>query len=221
MKQLVLPILVSMVPLISQCCPAADRVATARKNVAPQLAEHFGRSVFLRIIKEDYKLELWLQKPDGGWELFRSYEIAAMSGDLGPKTQEGDEQAPEGFYRVFPHALNPRSAYHLSFNIGYPNKYDKSLGRTGSYIMVHGSDVSIGCFAMTNPVIEEIYTLVNEAFKNGCPSIPVQVYPFRMTAERMQEEKGSKHMEFWQHLLPGWQYTEEHQAPYDDTDSRP
>lgn len=215
-----LPLLMLMaLPLTGTPCHGNDRVAKARQHVEAELKEHFGKPVFLRIIKEDYELELWLQEPDGKWLLFDTYEIAAMSGELGPKTKEGDEQAPEGFYRVLPRAMNPRSMYHLSFNIGYPNAYDRSLGRTGSYIMVHGSDVSIGCFAMTDPIIEEIYTLVNEAFRAGVKSVPVQVYPFRMTEERMQEEASHQHFEFWQHLLPGWQYTEQHKAPYEDSDS--
>lgn len=215
-----LPLLLLMaLPLTGTPCHGNDRVAEARQHVEAELKEHFGKPVFLRIIKEDYELELWLQEPDGKWRLFDTYEIAAMSGELGPKTKEGDEQAPEGFYRVLPRAMNPRSMYHLSFNIGYPNAYDRSLGRTGSYIMVHGSDVSIGCFAMTDPIIEEIYTLVNEAFRAGVKSVPVQVYPFRMTEERMKEEASHQHFEFWQHLLPGWQYTEQHKAPYEDSDS--
>lgn len=215
-----LPLLLLMaLPLTGTPCHGNDRVAEARQHVEAELKEHFGKPVFLRIIKEDYELELWLQEPDGKWLLFDTYEIAAMSGELGPKTKEGDEQAPEGFYRVLPRAMNPRSMYHLSFNIGYPNAYDRSLGRTGSYIMVHGSDVSIGCFAMTDPIIEEIYTLVNEAFRAGVKSVPVQVYPFRMTEERMREEASHQHFEFWQHLLPGWQYTEQHKAPYEDSDS--
>ncbi len=209
-----------MLPLATTGCYAsADRVAAAREHVAPALAGHFGKPVFIRIIKEDFEFELYVQEQNGSWQLLKTYEIAGMSGDIGPKTREGDEQAPEGFYRVFPHAMNPRSSYHLSFNIGYPNLYDKSLGRTGSYIMVHGSDVSIGCFAMTDPGIEEIYTLVNEAFLAGVKSVPVQVYPFRMTPERMAQEKQSKHYGFWQHLLPGWQYTQEHGAPYTDSDT--
>ena len=220
MKRLSLLLPLLMFAFCTQCDSAPEeRVNQARQNVAPALAEHFGKAVFIRIIKEDYELELWLQENDGSWQLLKVYEIAGMSGEIGPKTAEGDEQAPEGFYRVYPHAMNPRSSYHLSFNIGYPNAYDKSLGRTGSYIMVHGSDVSIGCFAMTDPGIEEIYTLVNEAFKAGTRSVPVQVYPFRMTTERMNEERENKHYDFWQHLLPGWEYTEQQQAPYDDTDS--
>lgn len=196
-----------------------ERVVAARERVAPALQDFFGCPVFLRIIKEDWELELWVQK-DSVWQIAKTYPIAGMSGDIGPKTREGDEQAPEGFYRVFPHNMNPYSSYHLSFNIGYPNLYDQQAGRTGSLIMVHGSDVSIGCFAMTDPGIEEIYTLVHEAFKAGVPYVPVQIYPFRMTRKRMEEERVNPHYLFWLHLLPGWEYTETFRAPYDDEDSR-
>ena len=195
------------------------RVIQARQNVQPKLELHFGKPVFIRIIKEDWELELWVKEPDNTWHILKTYEIEAMSGELGPKTAEGDEQAPEGFYRVYKSSMNPRSAYHLSFNIGYPNHYDRSLGRTGSFIMIHGGDESIGCFAMTDPIIEELYTLVNEAFKAGTTCVPVQVYPFRMTPERMQQEAGNMHIDFWQYLLPGWQYTETNKAPYPDKDN--
>ena len=220
MKRLLTLTALLLMPICSGCSGEdTDRVAIARQHVHPELGEHFGKPVFIRIIKEEYILELWLREQNGTWKCFRTYEIAGMSGEIGPKTMEGDEQAPEGFYRVRPQGMNPRSSYHLSFNIGYPNAYDRSLGRTGSYIMVHGSDVSIGCFAMTDEKIEEIYTLVNEAFLAGVKEVPVQVYPFRMTPLRMQEEAQSEHYAFWQHLLPGWQHTETHHEPYPDTDS--
>ena len=196
-----------------------DRVLDARNNVQSEFAEHFGKPVFIRIIKEDRDLELWVQEADKSWHILKSYHIFGMSGELGPKTAEGDEQAPEGFYRVYPHSMNPRSKFHLSFNIGYPNAYDRKLGRTGSFIMVHGDILSIGCFAMTDARIEEIYTMVNEAFKAGTQYVPVQVYPFRMTDERMLKEQESEHLEFWQHLLPGWQHTETSCSPYPDSDN--
>ena len=195
------------------------RVLDARNNVQSEFAEHFGKPVFIRIIKEDRDLELWVQESDKSWQILKSYHIFGMSGELGPKTAEGDEQAPEGFYRVYPHSMNPRSKFHLSFNIGYPNAYDRKLGRTGSFIMVHGDILSIGCFAMTDARIEEIYTMVNEAFKAGTVHVPVQVYPFRMTDERMLKERDSEHFEFWQHLLPGWQHTETSCSPYPDSDN--
>ena len=192
--------------------PEPDRVVQARKHVTPELGAYFGRPVFIRIIKEDWELELWVRN-NGQWSILKTYEIAGMSGELGPKTAEGDCQAPEGFYEATPRGLNPHSMYHLSFNIGYPNAFDVSQGRTGSYIMIHGSDVSIGCFAMTDAGIEEIYTMVNEAFKAGQSCVPVQVYPFRMTHERMMEEATSPHYDFWKRLLPGWQHTEQCNEP--------
>lgn len=192
---------------------AAGRVATAKAHVQPALGEHFGKPIFLRIVKEDWVLELWVRE-GAVWRKLKTYEIAAMSGELGPKTAEGDMQAPEGFYAVVPGAMNPRSNYHLSFNIGYPNRYDRSIGRTGSYIMIHGGACSIGCFAMTDPVIEEIYTLINEYFLAGGDRVPVQIYPFEMTAERMEQEKNNPHYTFWQHLQPGWQYTHDRAEPY-------
>lgn len=191
------------------------RVSRAREHVAAELGSCFGRPVFIRIIKEELLLELWCQDKQGTWDILRRYPIAAMSGDLGPKTAEGDLQAPEGFYEVRPGGMNPRSSFHLSFNIGYPNAYDQKLGRTGSFIMIHGGEASIGCFAMTDPVIEEIYTMVHEAHAAGQTCVPVQIYPFRMTKERMEEEKESPHYAFWRNLLlPGWQDTELHRRPY-------
>lgn len=196
------------------------RVIQARQNVQAELGQNFGKPVFIRLIKEERLMELWLQEQQGDWNLFKTYPVAAISGEPGPKTAEGDKQAPEGFYRVIPGNMNPRSKFHLSLNIGYPNSYDRQLGRTGSFIMIHGGDESIGCFAMTDPMIEEIYTLVNEAFKAGTTCVPVQVYPFRMTPERMQQEAGNKHIAFWKHLLPGWQHTENNNAPYPDKDNQ-
>lgn len=212
-------ILSVIVMAIAPAQTTGDRVLDARNNVQTEFAEHFGKPVFIRIIKEDRDLELWVQEADKSWQILKSYHIFGMSGELGPKTAEGDEQAPEGFYRVYPHSMNPRSKFHLSFNIGYPNAYDRKLGRTGSFIMVHGDILSIGCFAMTDARIEEIYTMVNEAFKTGTQYVPVQVYPFRMTDERMLKEQESEHFEFWQHLLPGWQHTETSCSPYPDSDN--
>lgn len=194
------------------------RVVSAKEHVQEELGEYFGAPVFIRIIKEDRELELWVQDNDGDWSVLKTYRIAGMSGKLGPKTKEGDRQAPEGFYRVTPRHLNPNSNYHLGINVGYPNPYDRALHRTGGLIMIHGSHVSIGCFAVTDSKVEEIYTLINEAFKAGVKEIPIQIYPFHMTEDRMEEEVDNEHYEFWQHLLPGYQYTEDQEAPYPDTD---
>ena len=94
---------------------------------------------------------------------FASYPICYYSGRLGPKQKQGDRQAPEGFYTVAKHQLNPNSRWHRSFNLGYPNLFDRFHKRTGDYLMVHGGCSSIGCYAMTNDVIDEIWTIVTQA----------------------------------------------------------
>lgn len=192
-----------------QSMPAAERLSDVRKRLLPRLNEELaakecrlGQPVFVRIFKESRELELWMQGDKAEWRLFRTYPIACFSGTLGPKTREGDMQAPEGFYSVAQKQLNPASRYHLAFNVGYPNAYDLAHGRTGSLIMVHGDICSIGCFAMTDPVIEEIYLIVEAAVRNG-GTRPVHVFPFRMTPERMAQAE-AEHAEFWRGLQGGY-----------------
>lgn len=190
-----------------------SRLKSARDRVLPklnsQLAEHsltIGSPVYLRVFKETLELELWLQNASTKeWMLFRNHKIAGMSGQLGPKTKEGDLQAPEGFYGVTRSLLNPLSSYHLSFNIGYPNAFDRYHKRTGSAIMVHGKDISIGCFAMTDKAVEEIYLLVESALTTGNQKeVPVHVFPFRMDDIRMEESTQHPSYSFWDQLRDGY-----------------
>jgi murein L,D-transpeptidase YafK len=173
-----------------------------------------GSPVFIRTFKEERELELFVEnKETGKFELFRTYPIAAASGTLGPKLAEGDRQVPEGFYFVGPGAMNPNSAFHLSFNIGYPNEYDRANGRTGSFIMVHGNSVSIGCLAMTDEKIEEIYAICGAAHEGGQPFFRVHIFPFRMTDERMAAAVESEWIDFWKNLKTGYDLFEKNRIP--------
>lgn len=175
-----------------------------------------GSPVFIRIFKETRELEVWiLHQPSKKYRLYKTWPIAAMSGKLGPKIAEGDLQAPEGFYYVNQARMKPDSSFHLAFNIGYPNSYDRAHGYTGGFIMVHGNRISIGCYAMTNPGIEEIYTLCRSALSHGQKIFRVHSFPFRMTSERMAEAHDSKHLAFWQNLKQGYDWFENKQTPPD------
>ena len=203
------------VPTFSaQEVPASDRSRAAVSRVAPRLVRAleakkltYGSPIFLRIFKAERELEVWV---GGGerFELFRTYKIAACSGNLGPKLREGDRQAPEGFYFVPPSQMNPNSRYHLSFNLGYPNAYDRAHGRTGSALMVHGGAASIGCFAMTDAGIEEIYAIADAALRNGQPFLRVHCFPFRMTPANMARYRDSTWRAFWQNLKQGYDFFE-------------
>ncbi len=160
--------------------------------------------ILLRIYKEESKAEIWKKRrSDGRYALLKSYDICRFSGKLGPKIKEGDKQAPEGFYSVGPAQMNPRSNYYLSFNIGYPNAYDRALGRTGLHVMMHGDCLSAGCYAMTDKQIGEIYGLAREAFAAGQKEFQVQALPFRMTAQNMARRRNDPNMPFWRNLKQG------------------
>lgn len=186
--------------------PRPADIAAIRDSVTPPLTQQLARDgfvlgdpVFIRIFKESKELDLWIAK-GGRYERFKTYPICAYSGDLGPKLKEGDRQSPEGIYSVSASLLNPNSSYHLSFNLGFPNAYDTFHGRTGSFLMVHGRCVSIGCYAMTDPAIEEIYLLVEEALRQGQKHVPLHAFPFRMTADNMERHKQSQWRAFWTEL---------------------
>lgn len=160
--------------------------------------------ILIRVFKEEAVLEVWKQEENGGYGLLRSYEICKFSGRLGPKLRRGDRQAPEGFYAIGRSSLNPWSRNHLAFNIGFPNAYDRSLGRTGDSIMVHGGCKSVGCYAMTHKRVNEIYALVREALQSGQQSVPFQAFPFRMTEANMARHADDPNMPFWETLKPGY-----------------
>ena len=177
------------------------------------LSVKIGAPVFIRIFKEEAILEVWI---DTGlhYEHLKDYIICASSGYLGPKLKEGDRQAPEGFYKVRKQQLNSHSKYHLSFNLGYPNKYDRVHERTGTFLMVHGNCVSAGCYAMTDEKIEEIYALVESALEHGQTYINVHAFPFYMTEENMDLYEGNRWYDFWMNLKEGYDYFEsEHRPP--------
>ena len=159
--------------------------------------------ILVRLFKQEAELEVWKQDRTGRFALLKTYPICRWSGDLGPKIREGDRQAPEGFYAISPAQMNPQSAYYLSFNTGYPNAYDRSLGHTGSELMVHGDCSSRGCYAMTDEQIAEIYSLGRESFFGGQKSFQFQAYPFRMTALNMARHRNSPHMAFWKMIKEG------------------
>ena len=159
--------------------------------------------ILIRIFKEESELEIWKQDREGRFALLKTYPICRWSGELGPKIKEGDRQAPEGFYHISPGQMNPNSQYYLSFDLGYPNAFDRAHGRTGAQLMVHGDCSSRGCYSMTDEQISEIYALGRDSFFGGQKSFQVQAYPFRMTAQNLAKHRNNPHLAFWKMLKKG------------------
>ncbi|ESQ78164.1 murein L,D-transpeptidase family protein [Asticcacaulis sp. YBE204] len=179
----------------------ADRMATIRADMS-RAGLTVGSPILIRIFKESDELELWV-KSGATYRLYKTFKICAWSGKLGPKQKEGDGQSPEGFYTVARPQMKPDSRYHLAFNLGYPNAHDRANGYTGSFLMVHGNCASIGCYAMTDKGIEEIWLLADEALKGGQSAFQVHSFPFRMTDAHMQRHAKSEWIGFWRDLKAG------------------
>ena len=171
-----------------------------------------GVPVYMRIFKLEHELEIWVQK-DGRFVRFATYPICLWSGRLGPKLKEGDRQAPEGFYTVDAEQLNPNSRMHRSFSLGFPNLFDQAHGRTGSFLMVHGGCASIGCYAVTDPAVDEIWRLVTAALDRGQARFPVHVFPFRMTESNVRARRGYRWEGFWADLKQGYDLFEQSRLP--------
>src|ERR1700721_2492251 len=154
--------------------------------------------ILVRIYKEERTLEVWKQDRTGRFMPLASYPICKFSGKLGPKVAQGDYQAPEGFYDIAPSQLNPQSSDFLALHIGFPNAFDRSLGRTGSFLMVHGGCKSVGCYAMMDYAMDEIYGLVDEAFRGGQEKVQLEAFPFRMTTQNLARHADDPNRPFWE-----------------------
>jgi hypothetical protein len=151
-----------------------DVVARYGPAARNRLRPHFARAgvvwppreIAFLILKRERRMAVWARSGPN-WKFIRAYPILAASGHAGPKLREGDRQVPEGVYRI--EHLNANSSYHLSMKVSYPNAFDRQMaardGRTrlGGDIFIHGKNVSIGCVALGDPAIEELFTLVAEA----------------------------------------------------------
>lgn len=170
-------------------------------------------SVYIRVFKFEKIVEVWLKNPDEiRYKFYKTYDICASSGDLGPKRKEGDGQIPEGFYRI--ELFNAKSNYYLSMKISYPNSSDLLLKEDvspGSNIMIHGDCVTVGCIPLTDDKIKELYVLCLEARNRNTP-IYIDIFPAKFTTENlmMMEKKYPKNkLNFWKSLKTAYDYFED------------
>jgi murein L,D-transpeptidase YafK len=169
--------------------------------------------LFLRGFKQEAVLEVWIKnRTDKKFILLTKYPICSSSGQIGPKSKFGDLQVPEGFYQI--DRFNPTSNFHLSLGINYPNSADKALSlakNLGGDIFIHGSCVTVGCIPLTDDLIEELYLLCVEAKSNGQKTIPVHIFPSKLSSENMNKLKRDYAsrpdlVRFWSNLKEGYDF---------------
>ena len=173
------------------------RVASAVRAKEDTLKRQFAeaglqwpaKQIYIRSFKYDSQMEVWVRNNNNEtFKLFKTYKVCALAGSLGPKRMEGDYQVPEGFYYI--NEFNPRSSYHLSLGINYPNPSDRVLSdsiRPGGEIFIHGSCLTVGCIPIQNSQIEELYILAAYAKTQGQDFIPVHIFPIRYNNKKSFE----------------------------------
>jgi murein L,D-transpeptidase YafK len=148
-----------------------------------------AKYIYIRSFKYDSQLEVWVkQEKNDPFKLFKTYKVCALAGTLGPKRMAGDYQVPEGFYYI--NEFNPRSNYHLSLGLNYPNPSDRMLSdslQPGGDIYIHGSCVTTGCIPITDTQIEELYILATQAKNLGEDFIPVHIFPVSFKSARSND----------------------------------
>jgi murein L,D-transpeptidase YafK len=199
-----------------------DRVAIARQRVIPILVQRFAalglaypaNSIFFRVHKLEQEFEVWARNDEQEtFRLVHVYPILAVSGRLGPKRYEGDLQVPEGFYQI--DLFNPKSQFHLSLRIDYPNGADQKKSdpvSPGSDIYIHGDQRSTGCLAMGDDAIEEIYVAAQDA----TPPVEIHIFPARMSDATwtVRAKSYPDQIDFWNTLEPAYRFFSEwHRLP--------
>ncbi|AKQ66936.1 putative exported protein [Myxococcus hansupus] len=215
---------------------AADRVATARKARAKQVAALFQDAgvtwpperLYLRAFKHERELEVWAGSRTGALVKVKMYPFCAASGELGPKRRQGDLQVPEGFYTI--DLFNPVSSYHLSMRVNYPNAADRFHQvkgvPLGGDIYVHGDCVSIGCIAIKNGPIEELYLMTLDTRAKTKRDVPIHIFPRRLDAAGLAAltkslPKTSPLVDFWRSLQPAYtQFEETRRVPVTSVDAK-
>jgi len=203
-----------------------DRVAAARQQHEVAIWQKYHAAavgypgeVFLRWLKREAILELWARDPGRRFRLVATYPILASSGTPGPKRREGDRQVPEGFYEI--NRFNPKSSFHLSLGLNYPNASDLVLSdhdQPGSDIFIHGSNVSIGCAPLGDNAIEEVYLAALDAQQHAQARIQVHVFPSRMNGPEWEQFAANEIAHrpelaaFWAQLRPGFEFFERHRT---------
>lgn len=184
-----------------------DAAKSAKLGVVKSLFQTAGvswppRQLLMRAFKKERRLEIWAShETKGPLTHVTTYEICYASGALGPKRQEGDHQVPEGFYKIV--WFKPHSDYHMSMQVSYPNTSDRVLGHPktpGGEIMIHGACVSVGCLAMSDERIEEIWVIARAAPR----PIDVHIFPTRDMDGLVAQSAESPHRDFWLNIKEGF-----------------
>lgn len=173
----------------------------------------FGAPIYLRLIKDQKRLEVWVQKQGREFVRLRGYRICGTLAEVGPRQAGASAWQPEGFYALGPNSLRPGGVAYLGINTGWPNAVDQAQGwRSGTSLLQAGC-AAHPHFGLTDQDLEEVYTLVHGALAGGQVSVPLHIFPFAMGPLAMLTHRRGPNAAFWRNLEPAWQAFERTKTP--------
>jgi murein L,D-transpeptidase YafK len=177
------------------------------------LGLRFGAPIYLRVIKDQKRLEIWVQGRDGEYVRLRGYRICGTSAQAGPRRGSAVPWQPEGFYALGPGSLRPSGVAYLGIDIGWPNALDRAQGWVSGTSLLQAGCASQPHFGLTDQDLEEVYTLVHGALSGGQTSVPLHIFPFAMGALAMMTRGNGPNTSFWRSLAPAWRQFESTKKP--------
>jgi murein L,D-transpeptidase YafK len=173
----------------------------------------FGAPIYLRIIKDQKRMEVWVQGRRREFSRLRSYKICGSSAALGPRRRNTQTLQPEGFYTLGSGSLRPQPITYLGLDLSWPNAFDRAQGWSGTTSLLQAGCASEPHFGLTDQDMEEVYTLVHSALAAGQAGVPVHIFPFEMSQLRMLTIARGPNSGFWRTLAPAWQTFERTKKP--------
>jgi murein L,D-transpeptidase YafK len=201
------------IPTTATGAAAIGRVRGRLQFAYDDLELTYGAPIYLRLIKGQRRLEVWVQGRGLTYTRLRAYRICGASPDAGPRRTGQLARQPEGFYAISGNGLRPEAANYLGVDIGWPNAFDISQGWRGQRSLLQAGCAGEPHFGLTDPDMEEIYALVYSALTNGQARIPLHIFPFEMSALRMLTVGNGPNATFWNQLAPAWRIFENTKKP--------
>jgi murein L,D-transpeptidase YafK len=192
---------------------AIGRVRGRLEFAFDDLGLRYGAPIYLRLIKGQRRLEVWVKGPRQDYVRLRAYRICGTGPLAGPRRNGRTPQQPEGFYQIDRTALRPPSASYLGVDLGWPNAYDQAQGWRGTSSLMQAGCAAEPHFGLTDPDMEEVFALIYAALANGQSTVPVHIFPFEMSTLRMLTTGKGPNAAFWAQLAPAWRAFEATKKP--------
>ena len=201
------------VPITATGQSAIGRVRGRLQISYDELNVSWGSPIYLRLIRDQKRLEVWVKGRRAEFVRLRSYRICGTSAPLGPRSLQPVLQQPEGFYVLGISSLRPQAVSYLGLDIGWPNALDRANGLRGSTSLLQAGCSSAPHFGLTDQDMEEVYTLVYGALSRGQRGVALHIFPFDMNTLGMLTKVRGPNAPYWRSLEPAWSAFERTKKP--------